>query len=147
MFFYSTIMTTRFLFWIQVSCKNWFYIHSVRWNHQHLVTLYWHLNWTHAHTWDNKQNRSRATEKVPFKGTVSVISCDPPCKDCNARFTTVTLSDQLNKHVFVYLNCLFSFVGSLQKWLADFLLIRSNGDIIRLKYLGKQWYLPYFWPY
>ena len=143
MFFYSTIMTTRFLFWIQVSCKNWFYIHSVRWNHQHLVTLYWHLNWTHAHTWDNTQNSNRATEKVPFKETVSVISCDPPCKDCNARFTTATLSDQC----FCFVFCLFSFVGSQQKCLADFLLIRSNGDIIRLKYLGKQWYLPYFWPY
>ena len=22
--------------------------------------------------------------KIPIKGTVSVISCDPPCKDCNA---------------------------------------------------------------
>ena len=26
-----------------------------------------------------------------FKGTVSVISSDPPCKDSNARFTTVPL--------------------------------------------------------
>ena len=24
-----------------------------------------------------------------LKGTVSVISSDPPCKDCNGRFTTV----------------------------------------------------------
>ena len=32
-----------------------------------------------------------------IKGTVSVISSDPPCKDNNVRFTTVplkTLSDQ-----------------------------------------------------
>ena len=33
-----------------------------------------------------------------IKGTVSVISSDPPCKDGNARFTTVplkALSDQI----------------------------------------------------
>ena len=33
-----------------------------------------------------------------FKGIVSVISSDPPCKDDNARFTTVPLkavSDQI----------------------------------------------------
>ena len=33
-----------------------------------------------------------------LKGTVSVISSDPPCKDGNARFTTVSLkalSDQV----------------------------------------------------
>ena len=36
--------------------------------------------------------------KIPLKGTVSVISSDPPWKDGNARFTTVHLkaySDQL----------------------------------------------------
>ena len=26
-----------------------------------------------------------------IKGTVNVSSSDPPCKDCNARFTTVAL--------------------------------------------------------
>ena len=37
-------------------------------------------------------------KKSKFKGTVSLISSDPPCKDGNARFTTVTLkalSDQI----------------------------------------------------
>ena len=35
-----------------------------------------------------------------IKGTVSLISSDPSCKDGNARFTTVTLkalSDQLGR--------------------------------------------------
>ena len=52
-----------------------------------------------------------------FNGTVR----DPPCKNGNARFTTVPLivmSNQvyeLDIHVFVYLNCLFTFVVSLKK--------------------------------
>ena len=36
--------------------------------------------------------------KLVLKGTVSVISSDPPCKDDNARFSTVplkALSDQV----------------------------------------------------
>ena len=35
--------------------------------------------------------------KTP-EGTVSVMSCEPPCKDCNAGFKTVSLkalSDQV----------------------------------------------------
>ena len=57
-----------------------------------------------------------------LKGTVSVISSDPPCKDGNARFTIrytfialFNLKYQLVIHVLVSLNCLFSFVVSLQK--------------------------------
>ena len=57
-----------------------------------------------------------------LKGTVRVISSDPPCKarDVNARFTTVPLNlsmikNELDIHSFVYSNCLFSFVVSLQK--------------------------------
>ena len=33
----------------------------------------------------------QANQHSIFKGTVSVISSDPPCKDNNARFTTVFL--------------------------------------------------------
>ena len=33
--------------------------------------------------------------KRGFKGTVSVISIDPPCKEGNVRFTMVTVSVQL----------------------------------------------------
>ena len=29
--------------------------------------------------------------EVQIKGTVRVFLCDPPCKDCNVRFTTVPL--------------------------------------------------------
>ena len=52
------------------------------------------------------------------KGTVSVISSDPPFADCVAWFTTVplkALSDlkyELDMHVFVYSNCLFLFAVS-----------------------------------
>ena len=61
-----------------------------------------------------------------FKGTVSVISSDPPSKDGNARFTTLCLIKyELVIHILVYLNCLLSFVASLQN--AHFLPLQSNG--------------------
>ena len=48
-----------------------------------------------------------------IKGTVSVNSSDPPCKDGNARFKTSTLKTVSDKvwilyKFFVYLNCSFS---------------------------------------
>ena len=49
---------------------------------------------------------------LPFKGTVSEISIDPPCKDDNARFTSlIAFFDQvlLDVHVFVYLSVYFHF--------------------------------------
>jgi len=63
------------------------------------------------------------------KGCLSVISSYPPCID--TRFTTVplkALSDQARmKHVcFVLLNCSFSFLVSVEKLLAHFLILRSN---------------------
>ena len=42
-----------------------------------------------------KQARIKLAQAVkvkPFKGTVSVFSSDPPCKDDNSRFTTVPLN-------------------------------------------------------
>ena len=55
-------------------------------------------------------------------------------KDGNARFTTVCLiTYELYIHVFVSVDWLFSFVASLQKLLAHFLLIRDNGEIHRKK--------------
>ena len=33
---------------------------------------------------------------LPFKGTVNKISSDPPCKDGNARFTSVSLYTALS---------------------------------------------------
>jgi len=33
----------------------------------------------------------RCAQSISLKGTVSAISSDPPCKDGNARFTTVSL--------------------------------------------------------
>ena len=43
-----------------------------------------------------------------FKGTLSVISSDPPCKDGNARFTTIP-------DVFFSSDCLCLFTVSLRK--------------------------------
>ena len=39
------------------------------------------------------------TEKYRIKGTVSVISSEPPCKDCNVQFTTVPLTLKSDKNV------------------------------------------------
>ena len=47
-----------------------------------------------------------------------MISSDPLLKYGNARFISVTLkasSEKLDIHVFVIVNCLCSFAGSLQK--------------------------------
>ena len=60
-----------------------------------------------------------ASEKVPIVSeTVSVLSSDPPCKDDNALIATVVgtlclIKYELDIQVFVYLNCLISFVISL----------------------------------
>ena len=41
----------------------------------------------------SRQNLNKSLmEYQTFKGTVSVISSDPPCKDSNARFTDVPLT-------------------------------------------------------
>ena len=62
-----------------------------------------------------------------LKGTVSVISSNPPCKDGK--------SSTLRSIVFVSLKCLFtSLVVSMQTLLANFLRIRSNGKIYRNKH-------------
>ena len=45
---------------------------------------------------------------------------------------------ELDIHVFVSLNCLFSFAVSLRKLLAHFLLIRSHGEIISVKNFSSQ---------
>ena len=36
---------------------------------------------------------------MSFKGIVSVILSDPPCKDCNVRFTTVPLKPLFDQNV------------------------------------------------
>ena len=48
-----------------------------------------------------------------------------PLKLCLIKF-------ELDIHVFVYLNYSFSFEVSLLNLLAHFLLIRNNGEIIRV---------------
>ena len=82
-----------------------------------------------------------------FWKSLKVDSGDPPCKDVITRWTMVplnTLSDQVCIRYpfgFVYLNCLFSFAVSLQKWLAHFLLV--NMEKLPF-YSGRRLYLPYF---
>ena len=52
----------------------------------------------------------------PLKETICEILYDPPCKDGNARYTTVPLKAlyELDINVFLSLNCIFSFAVSLQ---------------------------------
>ena len=59
-------------------------------------------------------------EALTYKGTVSVISSEPPCKDDTERFTTVPLMI-----LFIY-TVYFHFCG---KWVAHFLLIRKTEKI------------------
>ena len=49
---------------------------------------------------------------------------------------------ELGIHAFVSLNCFFSIAVSLWKWLAHFLLIRSNGETRRNKHFSR---LKNFW--
>ena len=67
-----------------------------------------------------------------IKGTVSVITSDPSCKDGNFRFATVPLK-ALSDQVWIIYQCLyniknwvFSAVLSLQKWLAHFHYRKRN---------------------
>ena len=64
-----------------------------------------------------------------LKGTSSVISSDPH----KALSDQVWYKTILEIYAFVFENCLFWFVFSLQKWLANFLVIRRTGEIIRTK--------------
>ena len=55
----------------------------------------WHMSLKHIlkKVWHNSKISiiSYLSRKNNFKGTVSVISKDPTCKDINSRFTTVPL--------------------------------------------------------
>ena len=63
-------------------------------------------------------------EALTYKGTVSVISSEPPCKDDTERFTTVPLMILFIYTVYFH----FCFVFQ-QKWVAHFLLIRKTEKI------------------
>ena len=90
----------------------------------------------------------------PCKGTVSVIWSDPPCKDGNARFTTVhikALSDQawIRFPCFYFFKLIVSICGFSAKVTCEhFFLIRSNEETHRNKHFSSQeirGYLPQFW--
>jgi len=52
---------------------------------------------------------------IEFKGTVNVISSNPPCKDCKSRFTAVAwtpLSDQIYRRYC----CFIRFKSVLCYW-------------------------------
>ena len=77
---------------------------------------------------------------IIIKGTVSVISSDPPCKDGNARFTTgplKALPDQVwIRHSCLFIFKLFIFISDFSaKWLAYFLLIKALGKLTETKTL------------
>ena len=67
-----------------------------------------------------------------FKGTVSVISSDPPCKDDSAGFTTVpfkVLSDQvLSNYILMFITFQADYfnLGSLTKVICAFTTIQEN---------------------
>jgi len=44
---------------------------------------------------------------------------------------------ELDFNVFDSLSCLFSFAGSMQKWLAHFLLVRIKGKIFKNKHFSS----------
>ena len=41
-------------------------------------------------------NKQKLFKQLSYKGTVSVILSDPPCKDDNARFTMIHLNRYVN---------------------------------------------------
>ena len=53
------------------------------------------VEWLEEETTDREQNKTsqlvQTVLEYQLKGTVSVISCDPTCKDDNARIITVIL--------------------------------------------------------
>ena len=55
-------------------------------------------------------NFFKNTQKVDMKGTVSVITSDPPCKDGNVRFITVPL-----KALFIIFENEYFLLGFLYK--------------------------------
>ena len=75
-----------------------------------------------------------------LKGTVSVISSDLHANMTMPDLQSLkALSDSLIKYksdiyIFLSFNCLFPFAVSLQKWFANLLLIKRNGDISRIKH-------------
>ena len=88
---------------------------------------------------------------MQLEGIMSVISSDP-CKDGNARFTKVPLKAclikyELDKHVLISLNNLFSFCGFAAKLTCAFLVYKKkwrNSQNSKLFELEKQCYLPNF---
>ena len=91
----------------------WFLVLSHQLNFLASLDDWWHLD---QRTWhyDFHENSS-------VQGTGSLISSDPPCKNGNARFTTVpfkNLSDQVwNRYsCFVSSSYLFLFDVSPRKW-------------------------------
>ena len=61
------------------------------------------------------------------KGTVSVISSDPPCRDCNARL------DIYNKSFLkVFAKVTSAFLASKKQWINKNFLSRKNDGIFHI---------------
>ena len=69
-----------------------------------------------------------------FKGTVSVVSSDPPCKDGNARFTTVPLTPKSDLNVVFLIRKVCISVSSLQ-------LLRKKGNVQVSSQRNRKWKL------
>ena len=86
------------------------------------------------------------TPWLRFKGTVSVISNDPPCKEGNVRFTTVPLKGLSNKawirnSCFCFFKLLISICESNLR-IITFLGRKptvSSIYLIRLRFQGSRW--------
>ena len=70
------------------------------------------------------------------------------CPIYNGYLHNFARSVEWDIHVFLHLNCLFSLLVSLQRWLAHFVVIKKQ----RRKYLNwtifkaeRRRYFPYFW--
>ena len=61
---------------------------------------------------------------VPFKGTVSVISSDPPCTDDNARFATVYLE---NLNLIKNVEDIVVFLTRKSVYFCDFFIASYTG--------------------
>ena len=101
-------------------------------------------------TWDRIKIKTRIRDKQ-IKGTVNVISSDPPCKDDNARFTTVPLKLCLIKYesvinVYVSLTCLFHMRFLGKNHLRIFLDYKKQwrNSEVNLD-TEKRQYFPHFW--
>ena len=87
----------------------------------------------------------RFEDVLKIKGTVSLISSNPPCKDCTV--TLKALFAQIWKMFMILNTDYFLIVSSQQKWLVHFYCRKtcSKYQIWTLLNWEKRQYLPHYW--